>query len=171
MQEGHPRPHERHGGVVMKTCPVYRKGETSLPNSPIPLKTDWDTYNEFSQERAWISPEEFLRKAASPGQFSKASLDYIDAYAKEKGALVGNIFMDVDTKTCRVLRHEGRHRSLWAYRNNVPCLPVILYHNARNREGFYRFTEPTQSCLEKLKRQKGSKDTAWDARDRPLKTV
>jgi len=155
----------------MKTCPVYRKGEVNLPNSPISLTTEWNPYEEFSQERVWMNPEEFLKASTSPGQFSKGSLDYIDAYAKEKGVLVGDMFMDVDAKTCRVLRHEGRHRSLWAYRNNVPCIPVILYHNARNREGRYRFTDPAQSCLGKLKRQKGGKETAWDARNRPLKDV
>jgi hypothetical protein len=155
----------------MQTCPVYRKGEVNLPSSPIPLTTDWDTYNEFSQERVWMSPEEFLKASASPGQFTKSSLDYIDNYAKEKGVLVGNLFMDVDAKTCRVIRHEGRHRSLWAYRNNVPCIPVILYHNARNVEGFYRFTDPSKSCLGKLKRQKDTIDTAWDAKDRPLFTA
>ena len=108
----------------MKTCPVYRSGDVKFPAGHLPIKAEWDNYRAEAQERVWMSPEKFLKLATSPGQFNKASLDYIDAKAmgpKRVGAgSMSSLFFDVDTKTCRVRGHEGRHRSLWAYQMGFP---------------------------------------------------
>jgi len=119
-----------------------------------------------------MTPEKFLKITTSPGQFNKNSLDYIDNLAQNEEKF-NQMFIDVDTHTCRVRGHEGRHRALWAYKNEVPCVPVVIYHKKLVNDPVYdkvhRFTEPSQNCSDKLKRELGIKDTAWQARNRPLR--
>jgi len=119
-------------------CPRYRKQE-KVPSTDIPI--DWNDYKLFAQQRVFMKPLTFLDLCGAPlGGFSQSSIDSI-----EEGISSGNdleaLFMDVDIDTKKVTSHEGRHRAFWAWKKGIRCVPVILYHNQRNPEGFLRFTD------------------------------
>jgi len=131
---------------ISKSRVVGRKRETSvminrpttkldiLPGTNIPIL--WHHYAPKSQQILWLTPEEYLTLAAPPlyGEsidhpygFLQSSVDGLDK-AFKKGEELYSLRLDVDEVHRKIKGHEGRHRAAWAHLNNIPYLPVVMWH-------------------------------------------
>jgi len=83
----------------------------------------------------------FLDLCGAPlGGFSAQSIKGI-AEGLESGRPLEALYLDVDVDKMIVEKHEGRHRAYYAWKQGWPYVPVIIYHNFRNLQGFLRFKE------------------------------
>jgi len=126
--------------------------KTHIPNTNIPIQ--WNDYAPESQQRAWMTPEEFLRLVPPPSlknndlTFFDSSIKGIDQSIRN-GEPIWSLRLDVNPTTKQVLSHEGRHRSAWAYKHNIPYLPVVIWHHT----GKYLVTKKRNIPVTQLKPQ------------------
>ena len=132
-------PHYREGKLVN---PYLRGNGKHLPKHTKLHRTElqypWSNessrhllnYNPKSQKMILMAPKEFLNLTI-PHQYLDEALN-TDVSDLEK--LIQNKtplelpFLDVDISSSRVTNHEGRHRSIAAYKLGITKIPVIVYY-------------------------------------------
>jgi proteasome lid subunit RPN8/RPN11 len=134
-----------------------------IPDSPIRIV--WDPRRLVSQERVFMNPKRFLELTSS-FKLRDKSLDFIDKQVREEGVMYAP-FLYIDVDSGKVLSHEGRHRAYWAYKNDLPYIPVMIFHKKLVDDPFYgevhRYVPVKESMVNNLVQESDS--TAWDSID------
>lgn len=89
-------------------------------------------HNPDSQILVWMKPSEFLDKASKLSQRhwkSSSVIAVVDKLADKmkKNVPIDPLFLDIDTVSCTVVGHEGRHRAVAAEKAGIRRVPVIMY--------------------------------------------
>jgi hypothetical protein len=113
-------------------------------------------YKPGSQEFTFISPDRFL-SLASKRVFTNRETgerrEYYDESALKKlrermesGKPIDPLFLDVESGTCQVVDHEGRHRAIAAKQVGIDKLPLILY--CKTEHGRYANVSDCAYCFQ-----------------------
>jgi hypothetical protein len=141
--------------------------QEKLPGTNIPIEWIDDDFYMDSQQRVMMSPKTFLELSTPPplGGFSEPSFDYHTSIFEDEEPFE-SLVLEVNEDTGQVGQHDGRHRAFWAYVNNIPSVPVTLYHTRKSTESNNQVItgRPLKRKLKisELKPQSKTGITAWD---------
>jgi len=83
-------------------------------------------YRPKSEKLMWMTPQQFRSLTTDPISYDEPSLTKLKQRMK-RGDPIDACWLDVDSKTWRVQRHEGRHRAKAAQELGIEKIPVILF--------------------------------------------